>query len=158
MFFLKNKASSLSVCGALLACAAVTAAAQTSDCSVDVQVDDTWRFSPMQIDVPASCASFSVLLSHKGRLPKIASPRNWVLIKAEHANGVARDAEIAGAANNWIKPADERVLAASGVIGRGQSVRVQIDMTKLDAGTSYTYMSTIPGFSPVLRGTLTVVP
>lgn len=127
-------------------------------CQVQVKVDDTTRFNPEQIAVPTTCKQFTVLLTHEGRLPKLATPRNWVLTKAEDANAVARDAELAGAANNWIKPNDERVLAASSVVGRGETVRVGVAMRDLMPGVQYTYLSTIPGFSPVLRGTLTVVP
>ena len=135
-----------------------TALAQAPMCSASVQVDDTLRFSPAQIEVPASCAQFTVLLSHQGRLPKVASPRNWVLTKTEDADGVARDAELAGKNNGWVKPGDARVLATSTVIGRGETVRIEVDVAGLAAGVPYTYLSTIPGFSPVLRGTLTVAP
>lgn len=134
------------------------AAAQAPACSMDIAVDDALRFVPAQIEVPSGCGQFTVLLAHKGRLPKVASPRNWVLVKADNADGVARDAELAGAANAWVKPGDERVLAASSVIGRGEAVRVEIDVAKLAVGTPYTYLSTIPGFSPVMRGELTVMP
>lgn len=127
-------------------------------CQVQVKVDDTVRFNPEQIEVPTLCEQFTVLLTHVGRLPKVATPRNWVLTKAEDANAVARDAELAGAVNNWIKPNDERVLAASSVIGRGETVRVDVAVRDLMPDLQYTYLSTIPGFSPVLRGTLTLVP
>lgn len=129
--------------------------ADPGTCSAVVTVDDTLHFKPSVIEVPAECEQFTVLLRHMGRLPMVATPRNWVLTGATHADGVARDAELAGAANNWIKPGDERVLAASAVIGRGQTVRVDIPIDVLVPGKSYIYLSTIPGFSPVLRGTLT---
>lgn len=127
-------------------------------CSVVVQVDDTLRMSPASIEVPDGCEEFDVLLRHVGRLPKVATPRNWVLTRQEDANGVASDAELAGAKHDWLKQNDRRVLAASSVIGRGESVRVSIPLKELVPGVQYTYLSTIPGFSPVLRGTLTVKP
>jgi len=107
--------------------------------------------------VPDGCKEFDVLLRHVGRLPKVATPRNWVLTRQEDANGVASDAELAGAKHDWLKPNDMRVLAASSVIGRGEAVRVSIPIKELVPGVQYTYLSTIPGFSPVLRGTLTVI-
>ena len=138
--------------------AATARTAPNTGCEVQVQVDDSLRFAPARIEVPASCDQFTVLLTHIGRLPKVASPRNWVLTKTELADAVARDAERAGAVNNWIQPEDERVLAASSVVGRGETVRVVIPVKRLAHGVSYTYLSTIPGFSPVLRGTLSVTP
>lgn len=127
-------------------------------CQIQIKVDDTLRFDPAQIEVPAACERFTVLLSHVGRLPKVASPRNWVLTKTEDANAVARDAELAGVATSWVKLGDARVLAASTVIGRGETVRVDVPVAALAPGVQYTYLSTIPGFSPILRGTLTVLP
>lgn len=131
---------------------------QAVSCSMELRVDDTLRFYPPTVEVPLTCEQFTILFSHRGRLPKVASPRNWVLTSQATADAVARDAELAGARNHWVKPHDERVLAASSVIGSGETVRIELEPANLAQGSHYTYLSTIPGFSPVLRGKLTVVP
>lgn len=156
--FLVLMASGLFLFAPLAHAQAAQNAERNPICRIEVQVDDTLRFTPSSIEVPSQCNGFEVLLRHTGRLPKAAAPRNWVLTASGDADAVAREAELAGAANSWIKPDDKRVLAASSVIGRGETVRIMIDADLLRPGETYTYLSTIPGFSPVLRGTLTAAP
>ncbi len=125
-------------------------------CVAEVTVNDHLYFKPEQIDIPASCDQFTVLLKHEGRLPKVASPRNWVLTDAKAADAVARDASVAGQDNGWVIPGDERVLAASPVVGREQSASIQIPVTRLTPDQAYVYLCTVPGFSPTMRGQLRV--
>ena len=129
----------------------------TTSCELTVRVDDTLRFRPDAIEIPSSCRDFTVTLQHVGRLPAVASPRNWVLVKADDADAVARTGAAAGQAQGYVDVNDDRVLVASAVIGRDQSVQIQIPVSQLEADQAYTYLSTIPGFSPAMRGTLRVV-
>lgn len=125
-------------------------------CESTVRVDDTLRFRPDTIEIPSTCRYFTVTLQHVGRLPAVASPRNWVLVKAGDADAVARTGAVAGAAQNYVDVTDDRVLAASEVIGRDESVQVAVPLSLLEPGQVYTYLTTIPGFSPAMRGTLRV--
>lgn len=140
----------------LAALVAVPAFAQVSDdpCRVVVRADDKLYFRPAQIEVPSRCEQLTVVFRHDGWLPKSATPRNWVLTKTTDANAVASDGYLAGKDAGWLKPDDARVIAHSAVIGRDESVQIVLDVDRLEAGTDYTYLCTIPGFSPVMRGTL----
>lgn len=133
-------------------------AAQERPCQVIMRVDDSLRFKPATIEVPATCGEFKVVLRHVGRLPKVASPRNWVLVKASDADAVARAGGAAGPEHDYVKPGDARVLAKSLVIGRDEMTKIEVPVDLLEPGETYTYLSTIPGFSPALRGSLTVQP
>lgn len=132
-----------------------TTAADTA-CEVTVRVDDSLKFRPDTIEVPAKCQQFRVTLRHVGRLPRVASARNWVLVKAADADGVARTGGLAGADAGYVDTADGRVLASSAVIGRDEVTTVDVPVVMLEPGQTYTFLSTIPGFSPALRGVLTV--
>lgn len=125
-------------------------------CQVTVRVDDSLKFRPAMIEVPVQCQHFQVTLRHVGRLPRVASPRNWVLVSPGGADGVARTGGLAGPSNDYVDAADERVLASSRVIGRDEVAHVDVPVHSLEPGRTYTFLSTIPGFSPALRGTLTV--
>ncbi|MES7047948.1 plastocyanin/azurin family copper-binding protein, partial [Cutibacterium acnes] len=61
-----------------------------------------------------------------------------------------------GAAAHYVKAGDPRVIAASKVIGGGESTTVAIPVGKLKAGESYTFVCTFPGHSSIMRGTLTL--
>jgi len=127
-------------------------------CEMSVRVDDSLRFKPDVIEIPSQCSAFKVVLRHFGRLPRVASPRNWVLVKSVDADGVARTGVQAGAENDFVVPGDDRVLASSEVIGRDEKVEINLPVQALVPGDTYTFLSTIPGFSPALRGSLVVLP
>jgi azurin len=62
----------------------------------------------------------------------------------------------AGAGQNYVKPGDPRVIAASKVIGGGESATVTIPVAKLKAGEKYTYICTFPGHASIMKGTLSL--
>lgn len=126
-------------------------------CQVRISANDTLRFTPNVIEVPSACERFVVNFLHDGRLPKRASPRNWVLTRVDQVQAVLRDGVIAGEQGQWLKAADDRVIAHSAVLGRNESDRVEFSTSLLDPQAEYVFLSTIPGASPVLRGKLVVV-
>lgn len=145
---------------AVLCGCVTTALAQevtTPSCQARVSANDTLRFTPSVIEVPQACERFEVTFRHDGLLPKRASPRNWVLTRADHVRAVVRDAAIAGEQGQWLMAGDERVIAHSAVLGRDESERIEFSTQALDPEAEYVFLSTIPGVSPVLRGKLVVV-
>lgn len=62
----------------------------------------------------------------------------------------------AGAANQYVKAGDPRVLAATRIVGGGESTSVKFSTAKLKNGESYTYVCTFPGHSAVMLGRLTL--
>lgn len=133
------------------------ALAATSDCKAVISVNDGLSFNPNHIDVPSSCEFFTVVLRHDGRLPKIATPRNWVLTQDADVKAVVRDAVIAGQARQWLKAQDPRVIAHIPIVGRNESGQVTFATSSLRLDIKYVFLSSLPGQSPVMRGTLTLV-
>lgn len=126
-------------------------------CRVLLSVDDGLAFKPNRISVPGSCSKFEITVRHDGRLPKIASPRNWVLAAPDQVNRVVRDGVLAGQANGWLQSESDAVIAHTPVIGRNESAKVSVSVSDLEPDVEYVFLSTIPGVSPVLRGKLMVV-
>ena len=143
----------LLVLGALAGFANPAAAAE---CKATVDSTDAMQYTVKAITVPKSCKSFTVTLRHTGKLPATAMGHNLVLGKTADVAGIATDGMKAGAAANYVKAGDARVIAASKIVGGGQSTTVTIPVAKLKAGESYTYVCTFPGHSSIMRGTLTV--
>lgn len=127
------------------------------NCSINIRASDSLKFDVREIGVPASCKQFTVRLEHTGLLPKVATGHNWVLTTRQDVEGVARDGFRAGAANQWIKPDDKRIIARTPVVGRGETVEVTFDVDKLDPETEYGFLCTIGGHSPRMRGTLRLI-
>lgn len=131
--------------------------APSSSCQARISANDTLRFTPSVIEVPHTCERYVVIFRHDGLLPKRASPRNWVLTRADQVQAVVREAEIAGEKGQWLKADDDRIIAHSAVLGRDESQRIEFSTERLDPQAEYVFLSTIPGVSPVLRGKLVVI-
>jgi len=142
---------------ALLAVCAVAAPAWAADCAVDIEGNDAMQFNKASIAVPASCKQFTVKLKHAGKLPKTAMGHNWVLTRAADLQGAAADGMAAGAAKNYVKDGDARVIAHTKVIGGGETDAVTFATTALKAGEAYSYFCSFPGHSAIMKGTLTLV-
>lgn len=143
----------LLVLGAL---AGFSSSAAAAECKASIDSTDAMQFTTKALTVPKSCKTFTVTLKHVGKLPATVMGHNLVLGKTADIAGIAADGMKAGAASQYVKPGDARVIASSKVIGGGQSTTVTIPVGKLKAGESYTYACTFPGHSSIMRGTLTV--
>ncbi|MDR6215506.1 azurin [Paracidovorax wautersii] len=127
-----------------------------ADCAVEIEGNDAMQFNKPTISVPASCKEFTVKLKHVGKLPKTAMGHNWVLTKTADVQPVANDGIPAGAAKDYVKDGDARVIAHTKLIGGGESDSVKFAVSKLKAGDSYTYFCSFPGHSAIMKGTLTL--
>lgn len=77
---------------------------------------------------------------------------NWVLMRAGTVEAVAADGLTAGQSNNYVKPNDDRVIAATKLDNPGETTSVSF--TAPAAGT-YNYACTFPGHSVTMQGTFT---
>jgi azurin len=139
---------------ALLAAGGIAAPAMAADCAVTVEGNDQMQFNVKNIEVPKACKSYTVTLKHVGKMPKSAMGHNLVLTTTADATAAAADGMKAGAAAEYVKAGDTRVLAHTKVIGGGESTNVVIDVAKLKAGTDYTYFCSFPGHSFIMKGAL----
>jgi azurin len=139
---------------ALTLLAAAAAPGFAADCSTTVEANDAMQFSTKAITVPAACKSFDVTLKHVGKLPKTAMGHNFVVSLASDEAAVAADGMTAGAAAEYVKAGDARVIAHSKVVGGGESTKVSIPVGKLKAGTAYAFFCSFPGHATIMKGTL----
>lgn len=133
---------------------AMSAPAMAAGCDLTVESNDAMQFNVKNIDVPKSCKKFTVTLKHVGKMPKASMGHNMVVTTAADAAAVATDGIAAGLPANYVKAGDARVIAHTKVIGGGESTTMDIDATKLKAGTDYAYFCSFPGHSFVMKGTL----
>lgn len=149
----RNK--SLGLLGALAVVGAIVSApAAAAECKATVESTDAMQFTTKSLTVPASCKQFTVTLKHTGKLPKTVMGHNFVLGRTADIDGINADGMKAGAAQNYVKAGDARVIASSKVVGGGESATVTIPVAKLKAGESYTYICSFPGHASIMRGTL----
>ncbi|NKI36479.1 azurin [Wenzhouxiangella sp. XN79A] len=124
-------------------------------CVVDVEVGDSLAFSVDSIAVPSSCESVTINLAHTGSLPKEAMGHNWVLAPADALDAIGQAGMSAGADNDYV-PDDDRIVAATEIIGGGERTSVTFSLDDLADGVDYAYVCTFPGHYSVMRGPFTV--
>jgi len=134
----------------------VATPALAADCKATVESTDAMQFTTKSLTVPASCKQFTITLKHTGKLPRNVMGHNLVLGKTGDLSAINADGMKAGLASQYVKPGDARVIAASKVIGGGESTTVTIPVGKLKAGESYTYFCSFPGHSALMKGTLSL--
>ena len=129
-------------------------AAVVEDCSVTIEGNDRIEYSVDSIAVPESCSEFTITLEHVGQLPVAVMGHNVVLTTTEDYPDTAAAGLTAGADAGYIRPNDDRVLAATDMIGGGESTSVTFSTDSLEQGTEYTFFCSFPGHSMLMRGTL----
>lgn len=127
-----------------------------AECSTTIEGSDAMQYNQKTITVPKTCKTFAVTLKHTGKLPKTAMGHNWVLARSKDESGVVTDGMKAGAANNYEKPADTRIIAHTRLIGGGESDTATFNVARLKAGETYAFFCTFPGHAALMKGTLSL--
>ena len=128
--------------------------ATVANCSTTIEGNDRMQFNVDSIAVPADCSEFTINLRHVGSLPVAAMGHNVVVTTSADYPGVAADGLTAGAAADYVPAGDDRVIAATEMVGGGESTSVTFSTGSLDAGGEYTFFCSFPGHSALMRGTL----
>jgi azurin len=79
-----------------------------------------------------------------------------LLSKTADLKSVANDGIADGAAKQFEKEKDARVIAHTKVIGGGETDSVTFSTAALKAGEAYSYFCSFPGHSALMKGTLTL--
>lgn len=134
--------------------AADQAPASSGGCDITLEGNDRMQFNLDQINIPASCSEFTINLNHVGQLPEAAMGHNVVIVETSDFAEVAADGITAGADAGYVPAGDDRVIAASEMIGGGESTSVSFSTASLEEGGDYTFFCSFPGHSALMRGSL----
>ncbi len=144
-----------------LALAAVLSVAATpvlaAECVVDIESNDAMQFNTKEISISKTCEEFTVNMKHVGKLPAAAMGHNVVITKTEDMQAVATDGIAAGAAKDYVKEGDERIVAHTKLIGGGESTTVTFPVKNLAADANYTFFCSFPGHSALMKGAVKLV-
>ena len=141
---------------AVTATTAFASPAWSQDCAATIDSNDQIQFVQKQLTVSSSCESFSLTLRHTGTLDAKVMGHNWVLTRTADYQAVATMGMAAGASNDFVPPGDNRVIAATPIIGGGEETTISFDVSELQPGGDYTYFCSFPGHYAVMNGKLIV--
>lgn len=153
IFFVAIAALFLGACGSDSGGAAVGGG---DGCTLSVVSGDSFAYAPSSISVSSNCSEVTVNFRHIGQMPVTEMGHNWVLIAESDLGAVVSDGARAGIDAGYLAPGDDRVIAATGMLGGGQSDTVTFSLDALEDGREYIYVCTFPGHWAIMIGTFTV--
>lgn len=124
-------------------------------CKLEIAGNDLMQFDQKELKVAGDCTEVELTLKHTGRLPAQSMGHNWVLVNTADVNAVSSAGMAAGLKANYIPPNDKRVLAATKVVGGGESTTIKFGTSALKKGEAYTYLCSFPGHSALMKGKFT---
>lgn len=130
--------------------------AAVEGCTANVEGNDRMQYNVSSIVVPASCSEFTIKLTHTGQLPEAAMGHNVVITAASDMAAVSADGISAGAGAGYVKSGDNRIVAATDMIGGGESTSVTFDVAKIKSGGPYQFFCSFPGHAALMKGTISV--
>jgi len=128
-----------------------------SKCERVIEGNDMLQFNLQEMRVPATCDKVTVILKHTGTMPANVMGHNWVLTDTADFMPVAQAGGAAGADNNYVPVGDQRVIAATTVIGGGEETSVTFSIENLTAGDSYTFFCSFPGHYAIMKGSFKII-
>jgi azurin len=128
-------------------------AVHAGPCNVTIEGNDMMRFSLREITVPADCTEVEVSLKHSGKMAAKVMGHDWVLAKASDMSAIVNAGLAAGYSHGYLPENDKRIIAATKVVGGGESAGVRFSTSLLQQGIRYVFFCTSPGHSSAMRGT-----
>lgn len=129
---------------------------QAETCELEIAANDQVQFDKSELKISSSCDKVKVTLTHTGQLPVSAMGHNWVLSKTADAQNIVQLGMSAGLENNYLPADDTRVIAATEMIGGGETTSVTFDTSGLEPGGDYTYFCAFPGHFYAMSGKLII--
>jgi len=127
--------------------------AYADPCKLELTSNDQMQFSVRELVVPGDCGEVEVTLRHSGQMSARVMGHDWVLAKDSDVSGIVNAGLAAGAARGYLAANDKRVIAATPIVGGGETATVKFATSLLQAGSRYVFFCTSPGHATVMRGT-----
>ena len=126
-------------------------------CEQTIEGNDMLQFNLKEMSISSNCSEVTVILNHTGQLPANLMGHNWVLTNANDFMAVAGAGGAAGPDAGYVPQGDSRVIAASSMIGGGETTSVTFSTNSLDASGDYTFFCSFPGHYMVMKGSFKII-
>lgn len=128
--------------------------AHADPCKITIEGNDQMQYTAHEIAVPAECTDVELTLRHAGKLPAKVMGHDWVLAKESDMSGIVTAGLAAGASHDYLPANDKRIVAATKLVGGGESATVKFSTAALVQGARYVFFCTTPGHSTMMHGAL----
>ena len=127
-------------------------AVHADPCKVSIEANDNMQFNTRAIAVPSTCEVVEVTLRHSGKLSAKVMGHDWVLAKDGDVSAIVNGGLSAGFNHGFLPQNDKRIIAATKVVGGGETDTISFNTSSLTSGSRYVFFCTSPGHSTVMRG------
>jgi azurin len=121
-------------------------------CKLTIESNDQMQYSAHELAAPPQCQEVEVTLRNVGKLPANVMGHDWVLARASDMPAIVNAGLSAGIGHGYIPANDKRVVAATRLVGGGDSATVRFSTSALQPGERYSFFCTSPGHSAAMRG------
>ncbi len=129
-----------------------TRAVLAEPCKLTIEATDQMRYSTQQLTIPSSCSEVELTLRHSGKLSAKVMGHNWVLARATDMSAIVNAGLTAGSQNDYLPRGDARIIAATHLVGGGETSTANFSTSALQDGTHYAFFCTSPGHAAIMRG------
>lgn len=126
--------------------------AHADPCKLTIESNDLMQFSARELAVPPECSQVELTLRNVGKFPAKVMGHDWVLARDSDMPAIVNAGLAAGPTHGYVPENDARVIAATHLVGGGESTTVQFSTAALVPGARYSFFCTSPGHSAVMRG------
>jgi azurin len=136
--------------GAVLMLLAVVAHADP--CKMTIESNDVMQYNLREMVVPPDCTEVEVSLRHSGQLAAKVMGHDWVLARESDMSAIVNAGMAAGFKHGYLPENDKRIIAATKIVGGGESTTVIFSTSLLQEGIRYVFFCTSPGHSSIMHG------
>jgi azurin len=122
------------------------------DCRLAIEANDAMQFNQRELAVSSACDEVELTLKHVGTQDAKVMGHDWVLAKTSDIQALTSAGAAAGLANNFQPPSDTRIVAATKIVGGGESTTIKFSIAALKPNEGYSFFCTAPGHSSVMKG------
>jgi azurin len=130
----------------------LTGIAHADPCKMSIESNDAMQYNLREMVVPTTCTEVEVSLRHSGQLAAKVMGHDWVLAREADMSGIVTAGMAAGFKRGYLPENDKRIIAATKVVGGGETATVTFSTSLLQEGTRYVFFCTSPGHSSVMHG------
>jgi azurin len=141
----------------LLSVVGAAGVAHADECQLTILANDMIQYSVRSLQVNASCKQVELTLRHVGKQEAHVLGHDWVLARTADVASLTAHGIAAGFDHGYLPVGDKRVIAATKIVGGGESTTITFSMSMLEPGGDYSFFCSYPGHTPMMRGRFQVV-
>ena len=127
-------------------------AARANECQLTILATDIIQYDTRVLSVDASCSQIELTLRHVGKQQAHVLGHDWVLARTADVAALANAGMAAGFDSGFLPQGDKRIIAATKIVGGGETTTITFSMSKLTPGGDYTFFCSYPGHTSTMRG------